>query len=141
MLRLGLLEQLEHIAPAANAMVGRRRPTASQAEQGLEGRHRLLAAIVPKDELVEIRLQLRAAHAVIGADQPLLKIPDGAVSERHHRPGTPAERRSQRLFEGDVVESRLLKIGEASQPVGVDGGAGSDVLLDQRGHGARRCSL
>lgn len=137
MLRLGLLEQLEHIAPAANATVGRRRPTAPQAEQGLEGRHRLLAAIVPKDELVEIRLQLRAAHAVIRTDQPLLQIPDGAVCQRHDRPGPLAERRSQRLFERDVVEPRLLKTGEASEPVGVDRGAGGDVLLDQRRHGAR----
>jgi len=137
MLRLGLLEQLEHIAPAANANVGRRRPAALQAEQGLEGRHRLLAAIVPKDELVEIRLQLRAADAVIGADQPLLEVPDGAVCQRDHRPGTRAKCRSQRLFERDMVEPRLLKTGEAPQPVGVDGGAGSDVLPNHRGEGAR----
>jgi hypothetical protein len=137
MLRLGLLEQFEHIAPAANATVGRRCPAAPQAEQCLESRHRLLAAIVPKDELVEVRLQLGAAHAVIRADQPLLEIPDGTVGQRHHRPGTLAERRAQRLFERDVVEPGLLKTGEASQAVGVDRGAGGDVLLNKRRHGAR----
>jgi len=104
MLRLGLLEQLEHIPSAANTTVGRGRAAASEAEQGLESRHRLRAAIMSKDELVEIRLQLPAAYAVVGADQPLLKIPDGAVCQRHDRPRTFAECRPQRLFEGDVVE-------------------------------------
>ncbi len=137
MLRSGLLEQLEHIAPAADAAVGRRRTGGAQAEQGLEGRHGLLAAIVPKNELVQVRLPLRAAHAVIRADQPLLKISDRAVRQRHHRPGTFAKRRSQRLFEGDVIEPRFLKAGEAPQAVGVDRGARGDVLPDQGGHGGR----
>jgi hypothetical protein len=116
MLRLGLLEQREHIAPAANAPVGRGCPAAPQAEQGLESGHRLLTAIVPKDELVEIRLQLRAAHAVIRADQPLLKIPDSAVRQRHNRPGARAEGRSQRLLEGDVVEPRFLRPAKPPNP-------------------------
>ena len=45
------------------------------------GGHRLLPAIVPKHELVEIDLELRPAHSVVGADQPLLEVADGAVSQ------------------------------------------------------------
>jgi hypothetical protein len=116
MLRSGLLEQFEHIAPAADATVWRRRTSGAQTEQSLKGRHGLLAAIVPKHELVQIRLQLRAAHAVIRADQPLLKIPDSAVRQRHNRPGARAEGRSQRLLEGDVVEPRFLRPAKPPNP-------------------------
>jgi len=36
-----------------------------------------------KDGLVEINLQLMSADAVVRSDQSLLKIPNGAVGERH----------------------------------------------------------
>jgi hypothetical protein len=36
--------------------------------------------------LIKINLKLIAAHAVIGSDQPLLEIPNGAVCQRQHRP-------------------------------------------------------
>ena len=48
-------------------------------------RHGLLSAIVPKDELVEVGLELRAAYPVMSADEPLLEVADGAIGERHHR--------------------------------------------------------
>jgi hypothetical protein len=36
---------------------------------------------VPEDKFVEVNLQLRFAHAVVGADQPLLEVPDGAIGK------------------------------------------------------------
>src|SRR6266566_6853549 len=88
MLGSGLFEQLPHIAPAPDAAVGCRPASAAEAEQGLKSRHRLLASIVWENELVQIHLQLRAADTVIGADQPVLEIPDRAVRQRHDRGGT-----------------------------------------------------
>jgi hypothetical protein len=49
----------------------------------LKGRHGLLPPIVPKDELVQVRLKQLATDAVMGADQPMLKVPDGAVRQGH----------------------------------------------------------
>ena len=78
MLRLAIFE---HIAPASDAAVGRRRATCPEPQQRLERCHGLLASIVPKNKLVEVSLELRAAHAVIGADQPLLQIADRAIGD------------------------------------------------------------
>ena len=44
----------------------------AEAEQGLERSHGCLTTIVAKDELIKIDLQLIAAYAVIGSDEPLL---------------------------------------------------------------------
>ena len=54
-----------------------------ETEQGLERRHRLLAPIMAKDEFIKISLELMAAHAVMGSEQPLLQVADGAVGQRH----------------------------------------------------------
>ena len=53
-------------------------------QQGLEGRHRLLAPIMAKDEFIKISLELIAPYAVMGSEQPLLQVADGAVCQRHH---------------------------------------------------------
>jgi hypothetical protein len=135
MLRLALFQ---HIAPASDAAVGRRRPTSPEPQQRLERCHGLLAAIVPKDELVEVSLELRAAHAVIGANQPLLQIADRAIGEWHDRFCTRAKRSPQWLLEGDMIEPRLLEAGEAPQAIGVKGGAWRNLLFDQRRHRRRR---
>jgi hypothetical protein len=97
MLRLTVLQ---HIAPAADSAVGCRRARRAQAEQCLESGHRLLPPIVPKDELVQVHLQLRATDTVIRADQPVLKIPDRAVGERHDRGRALAQGSALGLFEG-----------------------------------------
>ncbi len=44
----------------------------AEAEQGLERSHGRLTTIVAKNELIKIDLQLIAAYAVIGSDEPLL---------------------------------------------------------------------
>jgi len=42
-----------------------------ESQQGLEGRHRLLAPFMAKDEFIKISLELMAAHAVMGSEQPV----------------------------------------------------------------------
>jgi hypothetical protein len=54
----------------------------------LERGHGLPSPIVAKDEFIKVNLELIAAHAVIGSDQPLLEIADGAVCQRQHGLGT-----------------------------------------------------
>ena len=73
-----------YVASASNLSVRGGRTSRPEAQQRLKGGHGLPPTIVPKDELVEIDLQLRFADAVIRADQPLLQVADGAVHERHH---------------------------------------------------------
>jgi hypothetical protein len=57
----------------------------SKAEQHLECCHRGFAAVVSKHELVEVNLELSAAHAVVRPGQPLLQVADGTVRQRHDR--------------------------------------------------------
>ena len=52
---------------------------------------------MPKRELVQVDLELRATDAMMGPDEPLLEIADRAISERHDRLGTLAELAAQRL--------------------------------------------
>lgn len=105
----------QHIAPASDAPVRRRRATRPEPKQRLERCHKLPTAVVAKDELVEVCLQLCAAHAVIGANQPLLKIADRAIGERHDGLRARAERAAQRLLEGDMIEPGGREAGEAPQ--------------------------
>jgi hypothetical protein len=119
------------IPPASNATVRGGRLPRSHTEQRLEGGHWLFASIVSKDELIKIDLELSAADAVIGADQPLLEVADGAVGQRHHRFGTLAQIDSQRLGARVVLVPCLLQAREGLQTVGVDRGARSNVLLDE----------
>jgi len=98
----------------------------------LERGHGLLPPIVPKDELVQVDLQLRRAHAVIRPDQPLLEVPNGAVGQRDDRSGAFAEGRTRRLRPSDVSKVRFGQYGEPGQPVGVDRRSWRDVLLDAR---------
>jgi hypothetical protein len=115
MLRSAILN-VEHIAPSLDATIGRGRAPGAEAKQRLKGNHGLFASIVPKDELVQVHLQLRAADAVVGADQPVLEVPDGAVRKGHDGGGTLAKRRTPRLRAGDVPEARSVQAGESRQP-------------------------
>ena len=36
---------------------------------------------MPKDEFVEVDLELGLAHSVVGADQPLLEVSNGPIGE------------------------------------------------------------
>src|SRR5713226_7819528 len=91
-----------------------------EAEEGLEGGHRLLAAIVSEDKFVEVHLELTSAHAVIGPDQPLLEVANGTVRQGDDGLGAFPQVASQGLDARQVLESSFLQSGEALEPVGVD---------------------
>jgi len=79
----------------------------------------LLAPIVAKDEFIKINLRLIATHAVIGYDQPLLEIPNGAVCQRQHRLRAFAQIDSQGLRASHMLKSSLLQPQKALETVRV----------------------
>jgi hypothetical protein len=108
----------------------------SEAEERLEGRHGLPSAIVPKDELVQIDLQLGAAHPVVGTDEPLLEVPDGTISERHHGFRSLVQLGSQGLSARDMVKD-LVQTREGLKAIGEDRRTGSNVLDEEVVDGGR----
>jgi len=60
---------------------------------------------VTKGELVEVDLKLGATDAMMGPDEPLLKIADRAIRERHDGGDTFAKVFAHRLAARHVVEA------------------------------------
>ncbi len=112
---LGLKRDVRKVDRIADAVVRGRSAGGSEAKESLEGSHGLLSAIVPKDELVEVGLELRAADPVMSADERLLEVADGAIGEWHHRRRTFAQFGSQRLSARDVLEAEFLQASKASR--------------------------
>ena len=51
-----------------------------QTQEGLKCRGGCLATVVPKDELVEVNLEVGLAHSMVGTDcPPLLEIANGPI--------------------------------------------------------------
>src|SRR5713101_5899627 len=128
---LGLKRQVRKVQRIADAVVRGRDACGSEAKESLEGSHGLFSAIVPKDELVEVGLELRAADPVMSADEQLLEVADGAIGEWHHRRRTFAQFGSQRLSARDVLEAEFLQASKAFEAIGMNGRARSDVLRDE----------
>src|SRR5258706_16259248 len=63
------------VSGTSNLQVGRGRVSRPEAEQRLKRDHGLSPTIVPKDELVQVDLQLRLTDSMVRADQPLLQVP------------------------------------------------------------------
>lgn len=61
------------IASVSNPLIGRRRASGPEAEQGLKGGHRLPPAIVPEHELIQVDLELRLTDPM---------VPDAVYSPR-----------------------------------------------------------
>ena len=61
--------------------------THCQAEDGLEGNMSIKSAVVAKDEFVQVRIDVFAAEAVVGAEAPPLQQGEEAMnpSQRHMR--------------------------------------------------------
>ncbi len=106
----------------------------SESEQSLECCHRGFAAVVSKHELVEVNLELSAAHAVVRANQPLLQVANCAVGQRHYRLCAFPQRCPARLSTRDMFEAGLFEPGEALQTIGVDFRACVNVLSQKRGY-------
>ena len=79
MLWSALDRDLGQIAAPADETSGGRSAPRPEPEQGLKRGHRGLAPVIAKDEFVEIDLQVMSADAMVGADEPLLQVADGAV--------------------------------------------------------------
>ena len=82
MLGLATLEKVEHIAPALDPAIGCGRAPRAETEESLKGCHRLSPAIVAEHELIEVRLKLGPADAMMGTNQPVLEVADDAICER-----------------------------------------------------------
>src|SRR6266536_2428956 len=131
MLWLAHDRELRQVVPATDDVSNGRLAPRAESEQGLERCHGSLAPVMAKDELVEINLQLMSADAVVRSDEPLLKIPDGAVGERHHRLGPFAEVLSSWLHARDMSIACLIQAGKLFQAISVDRRARRDGLLDE----------
>ena len=79
------------VCAAPYLLIGSGLASGPETEQGLERGHGLPAPIMAKDEFIKINLKLIATHAVIGSDQPLLEILNGAVCQRQYRVGAFAQ--------------------------------------------------
>jgi len=84
---------------------------ASEAQQSLEGGHRMPATIMPKHELIEIHLELLPAHPVVGSNEPLLHISNSAVGQGHDRFCPFAE------FDAQGLDARHVQVTSFFQPV------------------------
>ena len=78
-----------------------------KTQESLESSHRLPATVVSEHELVEVDLELTAAYAVVGANQPWLQVPKGSVGQGHDRLGTLAQFGPQGLRARDRFETSL----------------------------------
>jgi hypothetical protein len=81
----------------------------AESEQSLKCSLWCLTAIMTEDELVKVDLQLMASDSVVGSDEPLLKIPDGAIGERHDRLGPLPEIRTEGLHTRDMFIACLIQ--------------------------------
>ena len=86
-----MIGSFSQVQRASNTAVSRRPLLRSQTEQGLKSGHRLVAPIVAKNKLIEVNLELPAADTVVGTNQPLLEVADGAVSPGYDRFGALAQ--------------------------------------------------
>jgi hypothetical protein len=106
-----------------------------KAEESLKSGHGLPPTIVSEDELVEVDLELSAADAVMGANQPLLQVTDGSVGQGDDRFGALAQFGSQGLNAGDMLKTNLVQARERFESIGVNGRAWSYVLDEKTSDG------
>lgn len=75
---------------------------------------------MPKDELIEIDLELALANAVMGADQPLLQVADRPIGKGDGGVRTLTQFCPKRLDSGDVLKAGLLETFEALEAIRID---------------------
>jgi len=110
----------------------------SKAKESLEGGHGLPPAVVSEDKLVEIHLELTAAYAVVGANQPLLQVAYSSVSQGHDRFGALPQLGPDGLNAGDMLETDPFQALKAFQPIGVNSRSRRYVLHEEAVDGIGR---
>lgn len=88
--------------------------------------------VTPKHEFVEVDLKLGLAHSVIGANQPLLEVPNRPIGKWHNLLRASAQLRSEWLVASDMLKADLRQTGETLETVRIDGGTERDVLGEER---------
>ena len=68
------------------------------------------------DEFIEVNLELIAAHAVIGSDQPLLQVANRSVCQRNDRLGALPQIDSQGLVARHVLVTSLMQPAKLLRP-------------------------
>ena len=131
-------ESLREVLSSLYARIGSGGVTRSEAEQGLERRHRVLAPIITKDKFIEVNLEMIPAHPMMSADKPLLEVANRTVSQWHHRFGAFAHSRSQRLSACHVLKPSFWQSAEALEAVSVHRCPLGHVLLKEAG---QRCAF
>jgi hypothetical protein len=86
---------------------------------------------VSKDEFVEVDLELRLAHPVLGSDQPLLEVSNSAIGKWDSRLRPFTEFGSQGLSAGNMFEPRVRETLKALEAIRVNSRAGRDVLVEE----------
>jgi hypothetical protein len=96
----------------------------------------LPSTIVPKDELVEIDLQLGAAHPMVSTEEPLLEVPDSTISEGHHGFRSLVQLGSQGLSARHMLKD-FVQTREGLKAIGEDRRIGSNVVDEEFVDGGR----
>lgn len=126
MLGLTLDRRFREVSGATYVVVRGRCARGSETEERLEGGHGLPSAIVPKNELVQVDLQLRAANPMVSTEKPLLEVPDGTISEGHHGFRSLVQFPSQGLRARDMLKD-FVQTGEGFKAIGKDRRTGNNV--------------
>src|SRR5690349_11412523 len=94
------------------------------AEERAEGGVSSAASVEAEDELVEVGLEVLAAQTVIDAKRPVLKVGEDAVGPGQHDMGSHA-----------ADNMRIVRNPRGTgipRPVGLSGGAGGEIGLEER---------
>jgi hypothetical protein len=82
---------------------------------------------VPKDEFLEVYLELGLTYAVVGADEPLLEVANGSIGKWNGGLRTFSQLPAERLDASDMFEASLNQTDETLEAVRIDGGARCNV--------------
>ena len=87
---------------------------------------------MPKDEFIEVDLELVLAHSVVGADQPLLEVANRPIGKWDSGLRAFSQLRSERLVASDMFKAGLRQTRETFEAVRIDGGTRCNVLGEER---------
>src|SRR5918996_3029504 len=118
-----------------NLLVARRASAAPKTKQRLEGGPWLPATVGPEDELIEVDLELPAAHSVVSAHKPVLEVADHPVGKRDDGLGALPQPEPGRLGSWDVLVAGSGEPFEALEAVRIDRGTHGEVSGHEVQHG------